>query len=97
MKAAYTAQRTKETVLDAIARLLPFVPRDLDVDVKAVPSKERPGLFTTTILVEPKTDMGRAIHSELKKRLPSEMAKVMSMKAVKNEEVKKESGEVSNG
>ena len=74
-KAAYTAQRMKETVLDALARLLPFVPRDLTVAVTAVPSKDSPGRFTTSISVVPVTDMGKAIYPVLQKELQKELAK----------------------
>jgi hypothetical protein len=78
MKAAYTAQRTKETVLDAIARMLPFVPRDLVVEVTAEPSKARPGLYSTSISITPLTEMGKAIHPVLQAHLHEELAKTIT-------------------
>lgn len=75
MMAAFTAQRTKEAVYDAIARLLPFIPRDLDVAVTATPSKDSPGRFTTSIDVKPLTEMGRAIYPVLQKHLHEELSK----------------------
>ena len=82
-KAVYTAARTREVILDAIARLLPFEPRDFTVNVDAVPCVEKPGLYTTSVEVKPVSEMGVAIYPVLLKRLPEEVTK--AMKPVRDE------------
>lgn len=76
-RADYAARRTEEVVLDAIARILPFVPRDITVKVEVVPASGLPDLFNTSIKVTPITDMGKAIYPVLKKYLHEELSKSM--------------------
>ena len=75
MNAAQDAFR--DVVNDAIARLLPYPPRDFTIEV-GVTRKDRPGHYKAAVSVVAITPMGRAIQPILQKTLRDEIAKSMT-------------------
>jgi hypothetical protein len=66
----------RDTVNDAIARLLPYAPRDFTVEVNLVNGKAR-GQYSANVRVVALTDMGRAIKPVLQRRLSMQIAKLV--------------------
>lgn len=66
----------RDVVNDAIARLLPYAPRDFTVDVKLEPTSER-GKFSANVCVTAITDIGKSIRPVLQQQLGAEIAKAL--------------------
>jgi hypothetical protein len=84
-RSRYAEEMVKRAVLDSIANILPFYPRDFDVEITAYPLPDTDQRYGTTISVTPKTEMGRAIHPVLKAQLQQAMSEHMKPVKVPDE------------
>jgi hypothetical protein len=66
----------KDTVLDAIAQLLPYSPRDFTVDVQLTPSNTG-GRYKASVSIVALTAMGLAIKPVLQKQLSAFIARTV--------------------